>query len=111
MVNIRSCLISGGIFHDEGGGMLIKNLEFEKTCCACPEQYDVYFNDRQVGYIRLRYGVLRVDYPECMDETIYSEKIGGEYMGEFEFNGQRDYYLKFIADLIWERIRQEGTYE
>lgn len=87
--------------------MIIKDLLFEMTCSACPEQYEVYLNDRQVGYVRLRYGVLRVDYPECLDETIYVKKIGEEYTGQFESNGQRDYYLNLIADLIWEKIHKE----
>ena len=34
------------------------NLIFKKTCTFSPEQYDVYYNDKQVGYIRLRWGHL-----------------------------------------------------
>ena len=25
------------------------NLIFKETCDCCPEQYDVYYNDKQVG--------------------------------------------------------------
>ena len=31
------------------------------TCGACPEQYDVFDGDRQVGYLRLRHGHFRAD--------------------------------------------------
>ena len=27
-----------------------------QTCGACPEQYDVYEGDEEVGYMRLRHG-------------------------------------------------------
>ena len=35
-------------------------LFFEKTCDAYPEQYDIFLNSpsNQVGYLRLRNGVL-----------------------------------------------------
>ena len=37
-------------------------IELVKTCGACPEQYDAYFEGYQVGYLRLRHGTFRVDY-------------------------------------------------
>ena len=87
-------------------GINIKGLEFNRTCGACPEQYDVYLNGQQVGYVRLRWGYLRADYPDCMCETIYETNVGGESTGEFESEEQRMYYLKIIADKILERIKQ-----
>lgn len=36
-------------------------LEFDRTCFACPEQYDVYDGDEKVGYVRLRHGYFRVE--------------------------------------------------
>ena len=40
--------------------MIIKGLNFKKTCDACPEQYDVFKDEKQVGYVRLRWGNLTV---------------------------------------------------
>jgi hypothetical protein len=31
-------------------------LRLVQTCGACPEQYDVYCEDKKVGYMRLRHG-------------------------------------------------------
>lgn len=44
-----------------------------KTCSACPEQYELFDEDRTiVGYFRLRHGGFRVDAPDCGGETVYS---------------------------------------
>lgn len=43
----------------------IGGLRFETTCHTCPEQYDVYLGDTQVGYVRMRYEYLTVEYGEC----------------------------------------------
>lgn len=37
-------------------------LRLVKTCGACPEQYDVFLGDDQIGYLRLRHGTFRADY-------------------------------------------------
>lgn len=87
--------------------MRISGLEFERTCTACPEQYDVFLDDRQVGYVRLRYGKLTVDYPDCLKERIYSTNIGGEWTGEFQSDEQRLYYLGKIAGIIYDRMEEE----
>lgn len=39
-----------------------RRLTLVKTCDSCPEQYDVYDNDRKIGYMRLRHGWFSVDY-------------------------------------------------
>lgn len=50
---------------------MIHGYRLERTCHACPEQYDVYAGEEQVAYFRLRHGVFRVDVPDCGGETIY----------------------------------------
>ena len=70
------------------------------TCGACPEQYDAFFENRQVGYLRLRHGVFRVDCPECGGETIYeTEDVDGD--GVFE-----DYERQKHLDAATNAIRQ-----
>ena len=44
----------------------------KQTCSSCPEQYEVFKNDKQCGYIRLRHHVFRVDYPDCGERVIFS---------------------------------------
>lgn len=60
-------------------GVYIHGYKLQKTCSACPEQYDVYNPEgKQVAYIRLRHGFLRVDVPDC-GHTIYStERVHGD---------------------------------
>ena len=85
--------------------MNIKGLTFKCTCFACPEQYDVFdSNNNIVGYVRLRWGGLRCDYPDVGGETIYYESIGNDWLGEFENETQRMKHLNRIADKIIEKI-------
>lgn len=58
-----------------------------RTCCACPEQYDVYFGSEEVGYLRLRHGNFRADY---RGETVYTANPKGD--GIFEYD-ERSFYL------------------
>lgn len=43
-----------------GEKLTINGVDFVCTCQACPEQYDVFFHDQYVAYVRKRYGHLRV---------------------------------------------------
>ena len=54
------------------------NIEFHLTCSACPEQYDVFKDNKQVGYVRLRWGHLRAEYPDVCGEEVYSAEIGDD---------------------------------
>lgn len=81
--------LAGGI-RLEGGG-------------ACPEQYDAYIGERVVGYLRLRHGHFRVDYPDCGGETIYEAAPHGD--GEFVPH-ERDYYLAEAKLAIVGRIER-----
>lgn len=88
--------------------MNIKGLNFELSCSACPEQYDVYDNKgNQVGYVRLRWGELRCDYPDVGGETIYQKEFGDNLQGSFDTANQRDKYLTIIAGKILQKIRYE----
>lgn len=85
-----------------------KGLELEMTCGACPEQYDVKKDGKIVGYIRLRWGYLRADYPDCGGETIYNATIGdGQWTGSFDDEGdERTIHLIKIRDKILEKIEE-----
>ena len=60
-------------------GVMIHGYRLQKTCSACPEQYDV-FDDlgQQVAYFRLRHGGFRVDVPDVGGETIYTASPEGD---------------------------------
>jgi hypothetical protein len=72
------------------------------TCIACPEQYDVFdASGKQIGYVRLRHGELRCDYPDCGGETIYEVDPIGD--GCFDSDEERDFHLNAIAQKLKER--------
>lgn len=70
--------------------MNILGCELVMTCGACPEQYDVYLDNKQVGYLRLRHGIFRAHYKDCAGENIYTATPQGD--GIFE-DDEREYYL------------------
>lgn len=79
--------------------MIINGLEFRQTCSACPEQYDVYRGDVQVGYVRLRHGSLRADVPRCGGQTVYSTiDVDGD--GCFNSYDEMLRHLTAIAEII-----------
>ena len=78
------------------------NLYFKQTCEACPEQYDVLDlddNSKQVAYVRLRWGHLRVDVPDCGGNMIYSHEFDDGLKGCFYY-GERDGFLEEIQKQI-----------
>jgi len=55
----------------------------EKTCSACPSQWDIFTTDDQYIYVRYRWGVLSLtlNFDDPNDEIIYCETIGGGFDG------------------------------
>ena len=80
-------------------------IELVETCGACPEQYDAYFNGDQVGYLRLRHGIFRVDYGFCGGDTIFTEYPKGD--GCFE-EDEREYYLGLASQAIMDEMVKRG---
>lgn len=85
--------------------VIIEGLTFERTCSACPEQYDVYNKEgEQVGYVRLRWGTLRCDVPDYGQNTIYRVSFNDPYLGLFPDDKARTTHLQIIAKLINENV-------
>lgn len=80
-------------------------LELKITCGACPEQYEVFKDGKQVAYYRLRHGEFRVDYPECGGETIYEAEPFGD--GMFETN-ERLIYLTRAMRKVLQKINENA---
>lgn len=74
------------------------NLEINLTCGACPEQYEVFKDGKQIAYYRLRHGEFRVDHPECGGETIYESEPQGD--GVFEGDERLKYLLIALRILL-----------
>lgn len=78
-------------------------VKLVETCPACPEQYDVHFRGRLVGYLRLRHGIFRADYYDRNKGklTCYSARPNGQ--GRFEDN-ERGSYLVRGCHAILEKV-------
>lgn len=74
--------------------MKIMEYDLKITCEACPEQYDVFRNGKQVAYFRLRHGYFYVSVPNCSDNIIYEANPVGD--GIFEYNERG----KFLNEAI-----------
>lgn len=86
----------------------IKGLHFELISDAHPEQYDVTDGrGKPAGYVRLRHGQFRVDYPLCRVETLLSAQVESD--GAFETQTERDKWLNAAADAIKERRRLDRS--
>ena len=81
----------------------IEKVELIQTCGACPEQYEAFIDGKQVGYLRLRHGYFRVDFPSCGGETIYDAQPDGD--GVFT-SSERDYYLTEAKRAIIRKLKQ-----
>lgn len=75
-------------------------LRLELTCGACPEQYDVFKDDRIVGYLRLRHGTFTVDYPNVSGVEIYSADPNGD--GTFDADERLNYMAKAMRAILYQ---------
>lgn len=78
-----------------------EQIRLVQTCGACPEQYDAFLGDKQVGYLRLRHGLFRVEFEHCGGETLLQANTKGD--GIFE-EDEREYWLNTAKDLIARKI-------
>lgn len=83
-------------------------LHFVKTCEFCPEQYDVFYNDKCIAYVRLRFGHLSVN-PVIDDEIdfynfLYSKVFKDKWKGNFKNWFERYRYMRKIKKAIKEYL-------
>lgn len=69
----------------------IDGYELRLTCGACPEQYDVYKDGVEVGYMRLRHGCFYTAFSPGSDDLLYEADTEGD--GSFE-PSEREHHLK-----------------
>ena len=79
----------------------INGVRLVETCFACPEQYDAFIGDEQVGYLRLRHGFFTVEVPDAGGREVLCEQPDGD--GRFT-DEERDLYLNAaVAAILEER--------
>jgi hypothetical protein len=57
-------------------------IVLKRTCSACPEQYDAFFNGALVGYLRLRHGYFYCE--NTSDGSIVYEAENSAWGGCFD---------------------------
>lgn len=85
-----------------------EDYELVQTCGACPEQYDVFLDGQQVGYLRLRHGTFRAEYPDCGGAEVYRANPEGDGVFEYE---ERTHYLNQAIRAIDHRHHGGGSAE
>lgn len=82
-------------FYGRAPDYIIQGYRLYQTCGGCPEQYDVWRHGQQCGYLRLRHGYFRADYPQCGGETVFEAEPRGD--GVFEPEERQDWLQQAIA--------------
>lgn len=81
-------------------------MRLEKTCDACPEQYDAFQGKQKVGYLRLRHGEFTVSFPDVNGKIIYRAEPDGD--GSFT-EEERDRYLDTAKEMIRLELMKVAT--
>lgn len=94
-----------------GSEVTFHEVRLRVTCESCPEQYDAFVDDRQVGYLRMRHNRFAVYCPHYGDELVFETTTGFEWTTE-----EREAYLEHACSRIraWlarqlDDIRRNGT--
>lgn len=84
--------------------LIVDGCKLIMTCEACPEQYDVYFENIQIGYFRLRHGRFSASYPNSDGDVIFSASPEGD--GIFEDHERFTYLKAAVAALVDKHNKQ-----
>jgi hypothetical protein len=77
------------------------------TCLACPEAWSVHLDEREVGYLRLRYGHFTARFPDHNGKMVFeTTQIQGD--GCFADEKERMRNLKKAITRIHREVKKEG---
>ena len=76
-------------------------LTLVQTCVACPEQYDVFRDGEQVGYLRYRWGYFTAKTPDAGGTVVYEASYGDGLQGI----GIPQYHIDAALQAIAGRLR------
>lgn len=75
----------------------------EKTCTACPAQWEGELSDGTRFYVRYRYGVLRVGFGAthdvAVDDTRFEWELGDGLDGWMDWDQASDYFDRAVLAL------------
>ena len=82
---------------EQGYDFTIMGCDLLLTCYACPEQYDVFLGETQIGDLRLRHGSFTAEYPDVGGELVYKSYTAGD--GGF-LDDEREHYLVHAVEAL-----------
>lgn len=92
--------------------MKSKDIKLDRTCTAAPEQYDAYYKNQLVGYLRLRRGCFTVECPDVLGDIVLC--LHPEGYSDFE-DYEREYHLEEARRAIvrWhtKRLKKETIWQ
>lgn len=83
--------------------VFVNPYKLVNTCSACPEQYDVYREDKLVGYLRLRHSKFTarsVNDDVIVYEKIIQDNLEDSMVGAFLSEDQRISELTAAIDFL-----------
>ena len=89
--------------------ILIHGYKLVQTCGACPEQYDVFAEDKQVGYLRLRHGGFRASVPDHGGKIVYEANPYGD--GCFDNEERVKYLTEAVLAIQAHYIQEVNEYD
>lgn len=87
----------------------INGCELVETCGACPEQYDVFYKDELIGYLRLRHGYFYAAHPDSSGVKVYEAWPEGD--GIFYLDEREGYLTNAVNALLREHSDVTQKYE
>lgn len=89
-------LVAAGVLKEDEPELEPVAISLTRTSLAVPEQYDVFRDGRQIGYLRLRHGHFRAHYPDhTAPDSVYDTGVRGD--GSFYDDEERARELKAAA--------------
>lgn len=79
------------------------------TSEAFPEQYDVYKGKHQIGYLRLRNGKFRANYPRHGGEEIFFHEFDDALKGHFDDDDERTRFLEMVIVILKKRFAEDAN--
>lgn len=83
---------------ETGSNINLNDIRLERTCYACPEQYDAFLGSKPVGYLRLRHGRFYTSCPDVGGDVVYVDYPRGD--GIFDEDEREHYLFKAKAAIL-----------
>lgn len=83
----------------------LSGLKFVEVGPQSPEQYDVFYDDRMIGYVRYRFGFLSAQYPDVGVENVFERELERQ-TGQMT-DRERGRWLPKIARRLRRRLERD----